>query len=243
MNRDSALALVAISIINSLFSGYFKNIGGNLINIHIPASLEYNTANASLFATAIKNLRSFDEIDEWDKKAMTEVEALHSILKAIEGKQQTAIQVISQDQQEHKAKSFLTKLFDGRKEQKRWLAEQSRFAREKAQIKNVIDQFKSAIDFMPDSPDELKELLEQCKKQKKELLTEEEAVNAQMTSVREEAKQQTANTNYGKYGKGDGRRIRLNKDAALRPQDNQKTAIERQITDLNQIIVWLERFT
>jgi len=214
-----------------------------MINIYIPASLEYNTANASLLATAIKNLRNFDEITEWDKKAMAEVEALHSILKAIEGKQQKAIQVISQEQQEHEAKSFLTRLFDRRKEQKRWLAEQSRLAREKVQIENVIGQFESAIDFMPDSLDKLKELLEECKQQKEELLTEKKAVNAQMTSIREDAKQQTANTNYGKYGKGDRRRIRLNKDALLRPQDNQKTAIEGQITELDQIIVWLERFT
>jgi len=214
-----------------------------MIDIHIPASLEYNTTNASQLATTLKTLRSFDEIAEWDKKAMAEVEALHSILKVIEGKQQTAIQVISQEQQEHQAKSFLTKLFDRRKEQKRWLAEQSRLAREKAQIENVIDQFESAIDFMPDSLDELTMLLEQCKQQKKELLTEKEAVNAQMASVRVEAKQQTANTNYGKYGKGDRRRIRLNKDALLRLQDDQKTAIEGQITELDQIIVWLERFT
>jgi chromosome segregation ATPase len=214
-----------------------------MINIHIPASLEYDTAKASELATAIKNLHNFDEILEWDKKAMVEVEALHSILKTIEGKQQTAIQVISQEQQEHKAKSFLTKLFDRRKEQKRWLAEQSRLDREKVQIENVIDQFESAINFMPGSLDKLKELLEQCQQQKKELLTEKEAVNAQMASIREEAKQQTANTNYGKYGKGDRRRIRLNKDVALRPQDNQKTVIEGQITELDQIIVWLERFT
>ena len=214
-----------------------------MINIHIPASLEYKTANASGLATAITNLRSFDEIAEWDKKAIVEVEALHSILKAIEGKQQTAIQAISLELQEHKAKSFLTKLFDRRKEQKRWLAEQSRLAREKAQIENVIDQFESVIDFMPVSLDELKKLLEQCKQQKKELLTEKEAVNAQMASVRVEAKQQTANTNYGKCGKGDRRRIRLNKDAALRPQDNQKKDIERQVTELDQTIVWLERFT
>ena len=214
-----------------------------MIDIHIPASLEYNTINARLLATAIKNLRSFDEIAEWDKKAMAEVEALHSILKAIEGKQQTAIQIISQEQQEHKAKSYLTQLFDRRKEKKRWLAEQSRLAREKAQVENVIDQFVSAIDFMPDSLDELKELLEQCKQQKEELLIEKKTINAQMASIRVEAKQQTANTNYGKYGKGDRRRIKLNKDAALRPQDDQKTAIERQVTELDQTIVWLERFT
>ena len=66
-----------------------------MIDIHIPAWLEYNSTNASRLATEIKNLHSFDEIAEWDKKVMAEVEALHSILKAIEGKQQTAIQVIS----------------------------------------------------------------------------------------------------------------------------------------------------
>ena len=212
-----------------------------MIDIHIPASLEYNTANASLLATAIKNLQSFDEIAEWNKKAMAEVEVMHSILRAIEGKQPTAIRGLSQEQKEHEAKSFLTKLFDGRKEQKRWLAEQSRLAREKAQIENLIDQFESVIDFTPDTLDELKELIEECKQQKIELLTEKKAVNAQMSSIRVDARQQTANTNYGNYGKGDRRRIRLNKESALRPQESQKAAIERQIIKLNQIIIWLER--
>jgi len=77
-----------------------------MIDIHIPASLEYNTTNASLLATTLKTLRSFDEIAEWDKKAMAEVEALHSILKAIEGKQQTAIQVISQERHEQKRLNY-----------------------------------------------------------------------------------------------------------------------------------------
>ena len=214
-----------------------------MIDIHIPASLEYNTANASLLATALKNLQHFDEIDGWNKKAMAEVEVMHSILRAIEEKQQKPSRMLSQEQQEHEAKPFLAKLLDGRKEQKRWLAEQSRLAREKAQIENLIDQFESAIDFTPDSPDELKELLEECKQQKLELQTEKKAVNAQMSSIRVEARQQTANTNYGKYGKGDRRRIRLNKESALRPQESQKTAIERQITKLDQMIIWLERFT
>ena len=213
-----------------------------MIDIQIPASLEYDTANVKLLATALKNLHSFDEIAEWNKKAMAEVEALHSILRAIEEKQQTAIRALSREQQEHKAKPFFTKLFSGRKEQKRWLAEQSRLAREKAQIENVIDQFESAIDFMPDSLDDLKQLLEECKHQKEELVTEKKAVNAQISSIREDARQQTANTNYGKYGKGDRRRIRLNKESALRPQETQKAAIQRQIIKLDQIIIWLERF-
>ncbi|MBN2557108.1 MAG: hypothetical protein JXA97_14360 [Anaerolineales bacterium] len=213
-----------------------------MIDIHVPASLEYNTAEASLLAAALKKIHSFNEVAEWNKKATAEVEALQSILRALEGKHQTANQVVLRDRQEHAAKPFLHKLFDGRKEQKRWLAEQSRLAREKAQIENLIGQFESAIDFTPHAPEELEKLVEECKKQKEELIAEKKAVNAQMSSIRVDAKQQTANTTYGKYGKEDRRLIRLNKKFALQPQGSHKTAIKRQVIKLDQIITWLERF-
>ena len=35
---------------------------------------------------------------------------------------------------------------------------------------------------------------------------------------------------------------RLNKESALRPQESQKTAIERQVRELDQTIDWLEKF-
>jgi chromosome segregation ATPase len=213
-----------------------------MIDIHIPASLEYDTANASLLATMLKNMHSLAEIAGWNKKATAEIKSMHSILLAIEEKQQKVTRFLSQEQQEHEAKTFLPRLFGGRKEQKRWLAERSRLAREKAHIESLIDQFESVIDFTPDSLDELKDLIEECKGQKLELQTEKKAVNAQMSSIRVEARQQTANTNYGNYGKGDRRRIRLNKESALGPQESQKKAIERQIKELDQRITWLERF-
>ena len=213
-----------------------------MIDIHIPALLEYNTANASLLATELKNLHSIDGVAEWNKKAMAEVEALQSVLKVIEEKQQKTSQVLSQEQQEHEEKPFFTKLLDVRKEQKRWLAESSRLGREKAHSEALIEQFESAIAFTPDNLDDLKALIKECKQQKEELLTEKKAVNDQMSSIRVEARQQTANTNYGNYGKGDRRRIRLNKEAALRPQESQKVAIERQVKELDHVIIWLERF-
>jgi chromosome segregation ATPase len=213
-----------------------------MIDIHIPASIEYNTANASQLATALKNLHGFDEIAEWNKKAVAEVEVMHAILSAIEEKQQKVTGTLSQEEQDHETKSFLSKLLGGRREQKRWLAEQARLAREKAHIENLIDQFESVVDFLPGSPDEIKGLIEECKQQKSELQTEKKAVNAQMSSIRVDAKQQTANTNYGKYGKGDRRRIRLNTESALRPQESQKTTIGRLITELDHTIDWLERF-
>ncbi len=219
-----------------------SKLGGKMIDIHIPTSLEYDTKKASLLATAIKNLSSIDEITEWNKQASAEVEELNSILKVLEEKQKTATQVISQEQQEYNEKNFFTKFFDGRKEQKRLLSEQSRLEREKTQIENVIIQFKSALDFMPVSQDNAKELLEDCKRQKEELHIEKKAIKNQNSSIRAEAKQQKANTNYGKYGKGDRHRIKLNKKSALKSQDDQKIAVQRQIKELEQIIIWLEKF-
>ena len=213
-----------------------------MIDIHIPASLEYDTANASQLATELKKLHSIAGVAEWNKKAAAEVQALHSILKAIEEKQAKVTRVLVQDQQEHAAKPFFAKLVDFRKEQKRWKSEQARLAREKAHMEALIEQFESAVAFIPQNPDNLQALIKECKQQKEEYLTEKKAVNEQMSSIRVEARQQTANTNYGNYGKGDRRRIRLNKESALRPQESQKTAIERQVRELDQTIDWLEKF-
>ena len=213
-----------------------------MIDIHIPASLEYDTANASLLASELKELHNLAGVAEWNKKATAEVQALHSILKAIEEKQAKVTQVLIQDQQEHAAKPFFAKLIDLRKEQRRWRAEQARLGREKAHMEALIEQFESAIAFVPENADDLQALIKESKQQKEELLTEKKGVNKQISSIREEAKQQTANTNYGNYGKGDRRRIRLNKESALRPQENQKTAIERQVRELDQTINWLEKF-
>jgi len=213
-----------------------------MFEIHIPTSLEYNTANASLLATTLHNLKSIDEIAEWNKKAMAEVEHLYSILRTIEEEQKTATQVISQKQHEHKKKTFLSKIFTSSKDQKRWLAEQSRLERERTQIENVIKQFLFTHEFLPVSPDKVKDLLEDCKLQKKELHNEMKAVTVQKSSIRLIARQKKADTNYGKYGKSDRYRIRLNKKSALKTQADQKTDIRNQIAKLDHIIIWLKRF-
>lgn len=213
-----------------------------MIDIHVPVSLEYNTREVNLLAAALKKLHSFSEVAEWKDKATAEVRALHSILKALEEKQQKVVLCLSQDQQEYAAKPFLRRLFTGRKEQRRCLVEQSRLAREKTQMETLIEQLESAIGFLPRSSDEWIRVVEVCKRQKEDLINEKKAVNDRMSSIRMYARQQTANTNYGKYGSGERRRIRLNKKTALRPQGNQRTAIELQIHNLDQLITLLDGF-
>lgn len=213
-----------------------------MIDIQVPALKEYNTASARVLATEIRNLCTFEEIAEWDKKATTEIGVMHSASETIEGKLRNVIQALAREKQAHEAKSFFVRWFDGRIEQKRLLGEHARLSSEKVQVENLVDQFEAAIDFTPNSKDDLKELIKECKQRKKELQTEKKAISAQMSSIRVEARQQTANTISGKYGTWDRRRIRLNKEAALGPHETEKAAIERQIIKLDLIIVWLERF-
>ena len=156
-------------------------------------------------------------------------------------KQQNASQALAQENQAHEAKSFLARSFDDRKVQKQWLAEQSRLTNEKGQINNLIEQFKSAIDFIPKSRNDQKELIKECKQKKKELQTEKKAVNAQMASIRVEARQLRANTYSGKVGTAQKRQIRLKEESVLSPHENKKAEIERQIINLDQIVIWLER--
>ncbi|MFZ1043984.1 MAG: hypothetical protein WAN58_22005 [Anaerolineales bacterium] len=212
-----------------------------MIDIRIPSSTEYNTAAASLLAAEIRSLHTFDEVAKWDNKVNVEIETMLSVIRIIEAKEQTAAQALAQENQTHEAKSFLARSFDDRKVQKQWLAEQSRLTNEKVEISNLIEQFKSAIDFIPKSTNEQKEMIKECKQKKKELQTEKKAVNAQMASIRVEARQLRANTYSGKVGTAQKRQIRLKEESVLSPHENKKAEIERQIINLDQIIIWLER--
>jgi predicted Fe-S protein YdhL (DUF1289 family) len=138
-----------------------------MIDIQIPTSREYNTTNARQLAMSIKDLRSFDEIAQWDKQATAEVENIRAAMRATEDKLQRAGQALEQAKRDHQAKPFLARLFSSRQEEKRLVAEQSRLANEKLQLEELVDQFVAAIDFTPDSPDDLKELIKECRQRKK----------------------------------------------------------------------------
>jgi chromosome segregation ATPase len=212
-----------------------------MIDIQIPLSTEYNTATASLLAAEIQNLHTFDEVAKWVNKANGEIQTMQSVIISIEAKQQTASKALALENQDHESKSFLARTFDGRKEQKRWLAEQSHLAREKVQINNVIEQFKSAIDFVPKSLSDQKELIKGCKQKKKELQTEKKEVNTQIASIRVDARQIKAKIPSGKLGTAQRQQVRLKEGSLLAPKESQKAAIEGQIIKLDQMIIWLER--
>jgi len=106
----------------------------------------------------------------------------------------------------------------------------------------LASQLEAAIDFTPDTPNDLKELLKECRQRKKELQAERKAVGAEITAIRVGARQRTATVTPGEHAKEERRQITVAKELALRPHENQKADLERQIVALDRTIAWLERF-
>jgi hypothetical protein len=213
-----------------------------MFEIQIPSTRDYDAKNARHLLAQMKDLRSFDEIADWDKKASSEVEGMRISLQKIENNLRGIIDSINQDEQEHQSKSLISRIFSGRKEKNRLISEQNRLIKDKSDIEKLIEQFEYLIDFTPDSVDDLKELVKECRQHKKELQTEKKAINAQMATIRVEARQKSTQTITGSYGKWERRRIRLNKESSLQPHESEKASIERQIIKIDQILIWLERF-
>jgi uncharacterized protein (DUF3084 family) len=213
-----------------------------MIDIDVPSLKEYDTDNVRRIASEIKELRTFDEIGQWDKQATEETERIRFATQAIERKIQQVSLDLEQAKKIHDGKPFLARLFSSRSEEKKLRAEQARLTGEKSQLEELNDRLQAAIDFTPDSSEDLKELLKEIRVRKKELQAEKKAVSAEMSQIRVEARQRTADSIPGKYGKWDRRRVRLAKEEALKPQENQKAVLERQIIRLDQVVAWLERF-
>jgi phage-related minor tail protein len=213
-----------------------------MIDFYVPTLTEYNTATARKLAVQIRAIDSFDGIAQWDREAAEELERMRSALASLGQKVHDTSQALEQAQRNHKAKSFFARLFADRSEEKRLSAEQARLTLERQQFEQLVDGLEGAVDFTPNSPEDLKDLLREIRLKKKELQAEKKAVSTQVTQIRAEARQQTAYTSPGKYGTSDRRQIRLSKESALQPHETQKAALDRQIVRLDRAAAWLERF-
>jgi len=213
-----------------------------MIDIEIPWLNEYDTANARQLIADLNTLRNFEEMARWDRRVADEVEHIRAAVRSVEAKRQQAGQSLVQVRRNHEAKPFLARLFSSRHEEERLAAEEPRLRREGQRLAELASQLEAAIDFTPDTPKDLKELLKECRQRKKELQAEKKAVSAQMTAIRVGARQRAATVTPGTQAKEDRRQISLAKESALRPHESEKADFERRVVALDRTIAWLERF-
>jgi hypothetical protein len=80
------------------------------------------------------------------------------------------------------------------------------------------------------------------------LQAQKKEISSNMRAVRESARTQNTHASISLLGltghtAAQRRRIRHNKEAALKPHESERDAIERQIVLLDKQIRWAERFT
>ncbi len=213
-----------------------------MLEIEIPKLRYYDLDQVEQLATDLRNLRSFSEVLEWGKRAKEEISKIRSAIEGLDNNNQKTRVEINETKKAHQAKPFLSKVFASREEEKRLNALSNSLTKEITQLQTLADQLRSAIDFAPTSSKDLKELLKECRVRKKGLQTEKKALDIKMKEIRAEARQLSAKTTTGKYGRDARRRIRLKKEAVLRPYEDKKAALDHQVLNLDRITAWLERF-
>lgn len=192
-----------------------------------------------------QTITSFNDVARWDKEASHLAENFRAFLAKVPEFEAQIRSGEAASKAAHSQKPFFQRLFSVPP-----LTVEIRRARQTLQVATtqlgpLADQLEALIDQTPDNPSEKKELLSELKGLKKELNLEKKELAAAMRQVRANARRANANVG-GFFSTPKSRRyerisIRLDKEAALRPHEGAKETIERQILEIDRMILWIER--
>lgn len=188
-------------------------------------------------------LSTYSDADSWDKHA----ESLLAEISYAQGFLYQSIRDLRDKGDAAKAermkKFFLIRLFPSSEETA--LSSQIRQLESTGvTLSQRSEELGDWVDFTPNSSEDKAALLKQLKMEKKELSLQKKEVLAEMRGIRAEAKDKTAAVfAFTKDGERQKRRsIRFEKEAALRPHESAKEALERQILQVDRRILWAEKF-
>jgi hypothetical protein len=209
----------------------------------------YNDDNYRALMVEYKRLSTFAEVSSWDQRAQAEVDKIIIVIRNLDNEITQQSVELEQVTKAHSEKSFLNRMFSGHKAEKDIAQLIEKCRSHKMTLAELASHLQEATDFTPNSLQEQKALLKELRERKKELQFEKREVATAMKAIRTEARQQSAQAGrvFGifydsKVAASQRRRIRYAKESALRPQEDTKSAIERQIAQVDREILWAERF-
>lgn len=173
-----------------------------------------------------QKLSTFQQVEEWDRLADLEIQQIINSVQTIESEIAKYSDILGQ--------------FNINQLKQRYIVV----------LENMAEKLQEAIDFTPNSIKEQKILLKELKQQKKELQLKKRELTANMRSIQADARSRSIYAGRGFLGIYDSklaaherRRIRYQKEEALRPSEDIKAAIDRQILQIDKDILWVERFS
>lgn len=213
------------------------------------AAIRYDESSYHALMDEYKTLSTYEAVAAWDQRAQAEVDRIAGVLQKLDAETARQLEALKQAKLEHAQKSFLKRTFAGRKPEQEIAQFIEQCRRSMATLEELASHLQEAIDFTPNSPEEQKALLRELRLRKKALQAEKREVLADMKAIRAEARVKSVHAGKGFLGTYDSRRaayerrqIRYAKEAALRPHEDSKAAIERQLVQVEKDIVWAERF-
>jgi len=182
----------------------------------------------------VQTLESFSEVEEWDSNAAATIKSIQDMTDYVEqrlSEVQNAV-VLPNDkkarlQHEHDLKT--------------WNAS-------KQGLEQLEDMLQEKIDFTPNNKEEQKALIATLMDQKRELQLQKKEINAEIREIRREARAKSAEVPARVSARLVGvtrsrQMIALQREGQIRPHENAKTAIERQVLDLDRRIAWAKKIS
>lgn len=214
----------------------------------LPKTNYDSSAYESLMAE-FKCLSTYEAVDEWDSRAQEEVSKMVQVIRGLGQAIARESGALAQARLEFQQRSFLKRTFGKHDQEDVIVAQMSNLNQRKFRLLQWVAQLQEAIDFTPNTPAEKEVLAKELRHRKKELQAEKREATANMTAIRREARVRSVTagkTWLGLYDSGlaaDQRRgIRYAKEAALRPHEDAKAAIERQLVKVERDLLWVEQF-
>lgn len=193
----------------------------------------------------VQGVDSFTAVAAWDRDANAFTNYVRAFLASVPAIEHQLGVVEQHAKHVHASRGFLEKAFSSPPMTAEIQGMRHHVRSAVAVLTGIVEQLEALSDQTPDTPEEKKALLADLKALKKELAQEKKELSLAMREVRNGARRAGAQVG-GFFSTPRSRRyervqIRLNKEAALKPHEDEKTAIERRILSLDRLILWVER--
>ncbi len=212
-----------------------------MIKIAIPSLSEFDTIETHRLVKELTEMDTFAQIPQWDDSAAKEITRIQTKSRELSTRIHELENESAKAERDLAAKNFIARLFASREPQKKLQQEALRLRVERTRLDELSDRLQAVVDMSPNSLDDLKDLVKELRLRKKELKNDRREVTSQMTEIRTQARQNMTQLTGLQYAKWERRDIRLRKEAALQPHENEKSAIDRQLIQVDQLLAWLER--
>jgi hypothetical protein len=198
--------------------------------------------------SSFDNLETFSDTIQWDSDASSLIELFKDSVSDFLEYQKTMQQELEIIKAERESKSFFARNFSSKKVEKEHTDSILDMADVVKKTEIVIEKLQDLIDRTPNSKADQKEMLNELKTIKKNLTLEKREINESIRQVNVEARKSISKVTgisggiFGTVARAHRVNVRYQKEAALRPNEDAKAGINRQLLQVEKDILWVSRF-